>query len=392
MYRNEEDPVGTFNFNKIVLDFNELTGNLAANQITAGTITAGHIGANSITAGKILAGEVQTGHMGADSIAGDRIATGTLSADRIDTNGISANYIKSGTSAIASGISFGLGNNTSLAGYDAAGMFTSDLSSKFGLLVTNTNTGGIGAIAAGGRGSTNNAILGVGNGTSNNFTAYESLGAIGSGTIGGQFHHYTGGSLDHAVELASPTYAGYFSGDVHVTGNHYPFTGAHEALIDTANGVVVGDIVVDTEVITKSDISNTLCKVAVSSVSEQKGVIGVYTKGMGDVIPSSLTNTEYVGDDVKTDKQITTKPEYVSLVSSTDAIYINSLGEGQVNVCGESGDLEIGDLIVTSSIAGKGKKQADDIIRSTTVAKVRENVTFSSSTEVKQVACIYLCG
>jgi hypothetical protein len=63
-----------------------------------------------------------------------------------------------------------------------------------------------------------------------------------------------------------------------------------------------------------------------------------------------------------------------------------------VNVCGESGDLEVGDLIVSSSIPGKGMKQEDDIIRSYTVAKVRENVTFTDPTEVKMVACIYLCG
>lgn len=69
-----------------------------------------------------------------------------------------------------------------------------------------------------------------------------------------------------------------------------------------------------------------------------------------------------------------------------------SLGEGQVNVCGENGDLEPGDLITTSSTPGKGAKQDDDVIRSYTVAKCREHVKFSQPNEVKQVACIYLCG
>jgi hypothetical protein len=256
------------------------------------------------------------------------------------------------------------------------------------------NTQGGDAILAGVTGGNGNAVLGVGKGTSTSFSQWESLGALGNGVTGGVFHHYnSSGALDQAVAIADPNFAGYFDGDVHVTGNHYPFTGAHEALIDTADGIVVGDIVVDTEVITKTDISNTLCKVVASSSANQKGAVGIYARGMGDVIPSSLTDIEYGGGGgAKTDKQITTKPEYESLVSSTDAIYINSLGEGQINVCGEGGDLEIGDLIVTSSIQGKGKKQGDDIIRSTTVAKVRENVTFSSSTEVKQIACIYLCG
>jgi hypothetical protein len=37
-------------------------------------------------------------------------------------------------------------------------------------------------------------------------------------------------------------------------------------------------------------------------------------------------------------------------------------------------------------------KQTDDVIRSTTVAKARENVTFATATEQKQIACIYLAG
>jgi hypothetical protein len=71
---------------------------------------------------------------------------------------------------------------------------------------------------------------------------------------------------------------------------------------------------------------------------------------------------------------------------------MNSLGEGQMNICGEGGNLAIGDLIVTSSLPGKGMKQADDLVHSYTVAKSREVVTFSSPTEVKMVACIYMCG
>ena len=83
---------------------------------------------------------------------------------------------------------------------------------------------------------------------------------------------------------------------------------------------------------------------------------------------------------------------YQPIVDTHDYVAINSVGEGQINVCGEAGNFQIGDLIVCSSIAGKGMKQSDDIVRNTTVAKVREAVTFSSPTEVKLVSCIYLCG
>ena len=46
----------------------------------------------------------------------------------------------------------------------------------------------------------------------------------------------------------------------------------------------------------------------------------------------------------------------------------------------------------SAGVPGKGMRQSDDIVRSYTVAKAREDVTFSDPTEVKMVACIYLCG
>ncbi len=71
---------------------------------------------------------------------------------------------------------------------------------------------------------------------------------------------------------------------------------------------------------------------------------------------------------------------------------MNSVGEGQVNVCGENGDIEIGDLISSSSTTGKGMKQDDDIVRSCTVGKAREAVTFASASSTARLACIYMCG
>jgi hypothetical protein len=69
-----------------------------------------------------------------------------------------------------------------------------------------------------------------------------------------------------------------------------------------------------------------------------------------------------------------------------------AVGEGMLNVCGEGGDISNGDLIVTSSIKGKGMKQVDGIVMNYTVAKARGNHTFTSATEVKMIPCIYLCG
>ena len=86
------------------------------------------------------------------------------------------------------------------------------------------------------------------------------------------------------------------------------------------------------------------------------------------------------------------KPEFANIYDTYRCVGFNAIGEGTINVCGEGGNISIGDLIVTSSIAGKGMKQGDDIVRSITVAKARESVIFSGATDVKTIACIYLSG
>lgn len=173
------------------------------------------------------------------------------------------------------------------------------------------------------------------------------------------------------------------------TGANYgPFTGAHECLVseDEYNSLEVGDIVVD-GVCYKAvgTISQTICYAIQSSEPNQKGVVGVYVSegtplstdenkipvGLSGVSPDTL------------DEMITQNVRKSS---------INSLGEGQVNVCGMNGNIAAGDLIVSSSIPGKGMKQDDDIIHSYTVAKARESVTFDYPEQVKMIACIYLCG
>jgi hypothetical protein len=116
-----------------------------------------------------------------------------------------------------------------------------------------------------------------------------------------------------------------------------------------------------------------------SSQPRQKTVIGVYVRSIDtEHIPVALGGLP--------------DNEVEEIATHFYPVSVNALGEGQVNVCGENGDIEAGDLIVTSSMPGKGMRQDDDLIRSYTVAKSRESVTFSSPDEVKMIACIYMCG
>lgn len=171
--------------------------------------------------------------------------------------------------------------------------------------------------------------------------------------------------------------------------NYGPFTGTHDALVLKNTALEIGELLVDIEVVRRNGISSTITLVETSSTANQKGVIGVVC-----ALPKPLTATSVAayteGFDESGTQLLSPQLEIDALVY--DHVAINALGEGQIQVCGLGGNLEPGDLIVSSSIPGKGQKQMDDIVRAITVAKCRETVVFDYPEQVKLVACIYLCG
>lgn len=196
-------------------------------------------------------------------------------------------------------------------------------------------------------------------------------------------------SSSHAIYVfasnENPTIANYTKTSARIPGGVSPFTGSHECESTTA--LDLGDIVVDNEILSRIDISNVVFSVNKSTTANQSGVIGVVARctNRATAEPLTITETDDKGQSIAV---IVPPPSYALAYQ----ISVNALGEGQINVCGEGGNINRGDLIVTSSLAGKGMKQGDDIIKSYTVAKARESVTFSGPTEVKQIACIYLSG
>jgi hypothetical protein len=186
-------------------------------------------------------------------------------------------------------------------------------------------------------------------------------------------------------------------GAIYSAGGYLPFTGVHDGLIQESENLVVGDIVVDYQVEAVLNQSNVIMLYKKSSTANQAGAIGVCIQ-IFDVPPTDWEEYQQTGEvDPITGAPVLNpdpvpNPMYYPIPAGQKVIHVNALGEGTINVCGEGGDIEIGDLIVTSSIPGKGMKQADDFVRSITVAKSRQTVTFSSTSEVKQVACIYLGG
>jgi len=213
-----------------------------------------------------------------------------------------------------------------------------------------------------------------------------------------------GGSTPVTTSTITSGLVGCASGyDFYADGggtNYGPFTGAHDVLWPNELEVSVGDIVIDVECVARSGLSNTIFSISPSSIPYQKAAVGVLVLCSGklaDHVPAAFMQSRTVvtsdaGPSYETTVEDVISPCYEVVKNLYLRGAANALGEGQINVCGESGDIEAGDLIVTSSMRGKGMRQSDDVVRSYTVARAREACVFSTASEVKTIACIYLCG
>ena len=374
-------------------------GSLTADHLQANTIDASVIkvtGTNAVTAstfGAVEATDVFT--TGTTTIDGGKITTGSISATDITTGTLNAARIFGGTiqgvSIDGVGITGGtIGIGTPATGArETLGGFNTEVNSQgFLQAVGFVNFGNVG-------------VFGDADGTASGVRVYNTgtgcaIWATNTSATNGVHQHGIRGqhtSVTHTSGLVGPANAYSFYAE-HGAG-YGPFTGSHDALIPTGTSILFGDIVIDHSCISKTDISNTIFKVVQSSSPNQKAAVGVLVHNNGLLVngypPSAFVVSRDIDEDTE-EEVLTYTSAWDSVKNTYDAVIMNSIGEGQINVIGEGGNLEAGDLIVTSSTAGKGMKQSDDIVRSYTVAKVREDVTFTSLTEEKLVACIYLCG
>lgn len=370
---------------------------VTANEIAANTITAAKIATNTITANQIATGTITANEILANTITAGQIAAGAISATELAADSVSVAKLVSNTSKSYGNFQFEFGTSTSVAGFTGAGILRGAQANAFG-------------VAGLGNGDPCVAVVGQ-----QSYNGADSYGAYFANSLflGGTTHRSQAGLCNNtragifaagtkAVSLANSTYAVETTGNVYVNGNITatgtitPFTGMHDGLLDDSITPEIGDIMVDTEVLIKRDVSNTLCLQAISSQPNQ-AAIGVYSEmSPANYVPVSARSPtpekEFDEiDDISPENLPTRDPQYDALFVDRNCIILNSVGEGQVNVCGEGGDIQAGDLIVTSSTLGKGMKQGDDILRSYTVAKAREAATFQAG-EVKMISCIYLCG
>ena len=225
-------------------------------------------------------------------------------------------------------------------------------------------------------------------------TAWKTSAFLGTGISGGTFQGggagYTSAGVYSDIRLAYYTgtnYAYYIT-----AGTTGPFTAAHDGLqLLTETIPQVGDIMVDVTLIAAPTVNDCITQMTQSTTASQAGVIGVLVGVCNtDFVPASLGY--YTEGELGCKSNFVLRPQFADIYQTYRAIAVNAIGEGKINVIGEGGNIAIGDLIVSSNTLGKGMRQADDIIRSNTVAKSRQAVIFSSSADIKQIACIYSGG
>jgi hypothetical protein len=331
-----------------------------------------------------------------NSVGSGGTTTTFIDGGAITADTLSVNKVKNNTSGtFNSFVTFGLGTGTGIGGFLSGGAFTSTDISYYGLLAANTSTGfGIGAGTRNTVSADIGAIVAVGYGNAG-FTTFRTAAYLGTGVSGGTFLSGGAGAIQTAV-TADIRLAYYTGGTSYayyiVSGAAFPFTAGHDGLQLLSESIPeIGDLMVDVALIAAPNVNDSITQMAVTTSANQKGVIGVFTGICGnEFVPASLG---YYIEGVQGSKNVfVMKPEYANIYDTYRPIGVNAIGEGKINVCGQGGDIAIGDFIVASDTAGKGMKQADDMFYSYTIAKARENVTFSSPTEVKQIACIYMGG
>lgn len=334
----------------------------SANQLSdvspnAGSVTSGDFSAVNITGSTINGGAIIGG-----SITGSLIRTAATGARIEMSTATNAIHVFPDGGSTPAAILRAIANNTVLA--IAWSMANS--------LVTMRNTG---------QGPT---LQLVGNGTTPAVLDVSNDGGTSSGNDGARIRNMRAGG--GVVFLGRPSGGGGYAVYAQ-SGGYGPFTGQHDAMIRPSVDLEEGDIVIDLRVLLRRGIDDTLTEVEVASRRAQKGAIGVVSRR--------------IKQDRRTGGRFAVFPAYGDdgpsiaerlLCYKYDRLIVNSVGEGQINVCGRGGNIEKGDLLVTSSMRGKAERQGDEIVYSFTVAKAREDVTFSHPDEVRLVACTYHCG
>lgn len=230
-----------------------------------------------------------------------------------------------------------------------------------------------------GSGSSNYGVYGkAGAGTGVYGKATDSIFGVGVKGVGGKYGVVgSGESVDF-----------YASGN-HSASNFAPFTGAHDVRFseDMPEVIEPGMVVVLTGRVESClresgelNFSSTLPTVTLATKANDKAVFGV----------------------VVAQRELPEDHWYKAADSERFGI-VNALGEGRVWVSNINGDIETGDYITSSTLAGYGQLQDDDFLHTYTIGKatetvdwqnVHEFITTKDGREIKvyPIAVVYTSG
>jgi len=391
---------------------NTITGSLIAAEtigaqaIAAGAITAVKIDAGAVTADKILAGSVTAAKINVNELAAISTVTGNLTVG-------STGFLRGGQTDFNTGTGFFLGYSSTTYKF-SIGNATNNILWNGSALEINGASIRVGTGGAPGGSSFYVSTTGVvyidnifgGFGYFDN-SRYPSTVALTGTTWQAQlgvsgyvaaanssaFAHGVGGRNQYNGTSGLIGVANGYDFYADGSGTNYgPFTGNHDFLIPVGQTLTPGDLVVDVTCIARNGWSNAIFQVEKSSQPNQAGVRGVF---VGELRLLSSVQPPVFIDHWEEHEGISTAvmtAQYEAIKDSYLFGSMSSLGEGQMQVCGENGNISIDTLLVSSSTAGVAMAQSDDIIRGKTIAKARESIVFNSPTEIKTVACIYISG
>lgn len=352
-----------------------------ATKIVAGAITSTKLAANSVTAGAIVAGAISTYHIGAQVVTANQIAAGAIIASKLDVDALIGKRIEMNSSSAASTYY----TTDSVFGTQSTAFSFRNTNRQYGICGTNeTSTGGSGIYGIlKGSSASGSGVVGLTESTNASTWAGYFVAKNGIGVMGDTFR--------------SDRQWGFWStAKTYSAGGYTPFTGSH--LVYSPDKLKVGELVYSEDA-WSVDIDNTLIHVKKTTSYKDKRVVGVVSHAKTTLLDNISNNPMLAtksGDGFNATWTI--KPEfqpYITYMQDNNfkEVEINSVGEGSILVCNQNGNIDNGDYLTSSSLAGYATKQDDDLLHNYTVAKALESVDWSKeTTTTKMIACTYHAG
>ena len=166
------------------------------------------------------------------------------------------------------------------------------------------------------------------------------------------------------------------------------FTGGHDTVCVDDDDLIPGMIVESTGEVWFKATSSFDLALPFTQLSNSNGSKSVFGVINGDALEYDADNnvinadkgSHFVKNGYYMPPSFTSIAKYAATGSANRHLHTNSIGEGVMWVTNINGEITNGDYIESSVIKGYGRKQADDIMRSKTVAKSTEAIDWSEVT------------